>query len=253
MVKGDVMKLTVIGCSDAFGSGGRLQTSFHIQSSASQVLIDCGATTLIGLARENIDPNQISVIFISHLHGDHYSGLVWWLLHARHVAHRTRPLTIVGPTGLQDRLDAASEILFPGSSGQAPDFDLKFLTYAEPEPLAVDDITVTPFVVSHPSGATSYALRLQVDGKTIAFSGDTEWVETLVPAAQDADLYITECFAYDSDVRYHMNWQIISKNLARLTAKTIMLTHMGPEMLARRQEVAADNVILAEDGLVLDL
>ena len=43
------MRLTIIGCGDAFGAGGRLQTSFHVRSRASTVLIDCGVTSLIGM------------------------------------------------------------------------------------------------------------------------------------------------------------------------------------------------------------
>ena len=57
----------------------------------TRFLIDCGATALIGLNRLGIDPNSIATIFISHLHGDHYAGLVWWLIHAQHVAKRTAP------------------------------------------------------------------------------------------------------------------------------------------------------------------
>ena len=247
------MKLTVIGCSDAFGSGARLQTCYHVAAGRTQFLIDCGATTLIGLEREGLDPNQISVIFVSHLHGDHFSGLIWWLIHARHVSKRTAPLTIVGPNGIEERLKTASEALFPSTSSIDHNFDLTFVTFKEPDPVSVSGITATPFVVSHPSGATSYALRLTTGDKTIAFSGDTEWVDTLLPAAQDADLFITECFAYEYEARYHMNWKTISQNLPRLTAKKIMLTHMGPEMLANKEKVIVPDVLLAEDGLVIDL
>ena len=93
------MKLTVVGCGDAFGSGGRLQTSYLVETAATRFLIDCGATALIGLNKLGIDPNSIPTIFISHLHGDHYAGLVWWLIHAQHVAKRTVPLTVAGPVG----------------------------------------------------------------------------------------------------------------------------------------------------------
>jgi len=247
------MKLTVIGCSDAFGSGARLQTCFHIANQDTHFLIDCGATTLIGLEREGLNPNDVSVIFISHLHGDHFSGLVWWLIHARHVAKRTVALTIVGPKGIEQRLKAASEALFPGTTEKEYEFELRFLTYSEPEPVSVNGITATPFVVSHPSGSTSYALRIETGGKTIAFSGDTEWVKTLVSAAQDADLFICECFGFDGDTPYHMNWTTISQNLPHLTAKQIMLTHMGPEMLAQKTSIKASRVFCAEDGLVIDL
>jgi ribonuclease BN (tRNA processing enzyme) len=86
------MQLTVIGCGDAFGSGARIQTCYHVAHSGASFLIDCGATTLIGLEREGIDPNSIGTIFITHLHGDHFSGLVWWLIYSNYIGKRTAPL-----------------------------------------------------------------------------------------------------------------------------------------------------------------
>ena len=98
------MKLTVVGCGDAFGSGGRLQTCYHVEARSTRFVIDCGATALIGFSKLGIDPNTVETIFISHLHGDHFSGLVWWLVHAQHVAKRTTPLTVVGPVGVPREL-----------------------------------------------------------------------------------------------------------------------------------------------------
>jgi ribonuclease BN (tRNA processing enzyme) len=247
------MKLTIIGSSDAFGSGGRLQTCFHVASSSGQFLIDCGATSLIGLERERIDPNGISTIFITHLHGDHFAGLVWWLIHAVHLVKRTAPLTVVGPVGIEDRFKAAAEALFPGSTAAERRFELVFRTYQDFAPLDVGGVRVTPFVVSHPSGATSYALRFEVDGKIISFSGDTEWVESLVGAASGADLFICECFAFEAAARYHLNWRTIEGNLERLGAKTVLLTHLGPEALANRGSIRHPMVSIAEDGLQLDI
>lgn len=247
------MKLTIIGCSDAFGSGGRLQTSFHAAYDGGEFLIDCGATTLLGLEREGLHPNRIGAIFITHLHGDHFSGLVWWLIHALHMGKRTAPLTITGPAGIEARFTAAAEALFPGSTQTRRPFVMSFLEYAEGTPLQVNGVTVTPFEVSHPSGAPPYALRIEAGGRTVSFSGDTEWVDSLVPAAKGADLFIAECFAFETPARYHMSWQIIRENLPRIDAKRILLTHMGPDMLANLGAVDDPRVSLARDGLILNL
>ena len=247
------MQLTVIGSSDAFGSGGRLQTCFHATHAGGAFLIDCGATSLIGLAREGIDPNSVSTIFITHLHGDHFSGLVWWLIHAIHVGKRTAPLTVTGPAGIEERFNVAAEALFPGATTTKRSFALTFRTYREREPLTVDGVTVTPFEVSHPSGAPPYALRFAVDGKTVSFSGDTEWVESLVEVAREADLYITECYAYEFAARYHMNWRTIEAQLPRFDARAVLLTHMGPEMLANQHRVTNPKVSIATDGMTLTI
>lgn len=247
------MKLTVVGCGDAFGSGGRLQTSYYVETAATRFLIDCGATTLIGLNKLGIDPNTIPTIFISHLHGDHYAGLVWWLIHAQHVAKRTVPLTVTGPVGIEARFKAAAEALFPGSSGVQRKYDLTFLEYTREQPLYVGPVRVTPFEVKHASGAPPYALRLETGGKVLSFTGDTEWVESLVPAGQGADLYIMECYQFEGEPRFHTSWKTIERNLDRIGAKRVMLTHMADAMLARRSEANDPRVLLAEDGLVLDV
>lgn len=247
------MKLTVVGCGDAFGSGGRLQTSYHVELADTRFLIDCGATALIGLSRQRIDPNTIPTIFISHLHGDHYAGLIWWLVHAQHVAKRTVPLTVAGPVGIEARFKATAEAMFPGSSGVPRRYDLTFMEFTREQPLQVGSVRVTPFEVKHPSGAPPYALRFEVEGKVLSFSGDTEWVESLVPAGSGADLYIMECYQFEGEPRFHMSWTTIQAQLDRIGAKRVLLTHMAEPMLARRGEVADPRVVLAEDGLVLDV
>jgi ribonuclease BN (tRNA processing enzyme) len=247
------MKLTVVGCGDAFGSGGRLQTAYLVDTGETRFLIDCGATAMIGLSRLAIDPNSIPTIFISHLHGDHYAGLVWWLIHAQHVAKRTVPLTIVGPESIEERFKAAAEALFPGSSGVKRKYDLQFVEYAPPGPLEVGSVRVTAHEVSHPSGAPSYALRFETGGKILSFTGDTEWVEALVPAGRGADLYIMECYQFEGEPRYHTSWKTIQTHLDSIGARRTMLTHMAQGMLARRSEVNDPRVLLAEDGLVVEI
>jgi ribonuclease BN (tRNA processing enzyme) len=247
------MKLTVVGCGDAFGSGGRLQTSYLVEGTGTRFLIDCGASALIGFSRLGLDPNSVPTIFISHLHGDHYAGLVWWLLHAKHVAKRKLPLTVVGPAGVEARVKAASEALFPGSTKVPPRHELTYLELAREVRLGVGPVAVTPFEVSHPSGGPSYALRFEAGGKVLGFTGDSEWVESLVPAGQGADLYIMECYHFEGEPRYHMSWATIRAHLDRIAPRRVMLTHMAEGMLARRGEVADPRVVPAEDGLVLDL
>jgi len=247
------MKLTVVGCGDAFGSGGRLQTSFHVTSGDKTFLIDCGATTLIGMQRLELDPDAVSTIFISHLHGDHFGGLVWWPLHAHYVSRRTAPLTIVGPKGIEARYVAASEALFPNSTTAARDFEMSFVEHEPGKPCDYDGITVTAFEVVHPSGAPPYALRIACDGKVLGFSGDTKWVDSLLPAANGADLFISECFTFSEQSGYHMTWRDIERNIDRLGARRVMLTHMGPDMLEQRSLITDPRVLLAEDGKVLEV
>lgn len=247
------MKLTVIGCGDAFGSGGRLQTSFHVALGGEAFLVDCGASVLIGCARQRVDPNGVSTILITHLHGDHFGGLVWWMLHAQHVSKRTAPLTVAGPPGLQERFVRTAEALFPGSTRQPQRFQTRWAEISAGRQHPLGGIGVTAFEVSHPSGAPAHALRIEAQGKTLAYSGDTEWVETLVDCARGADLYISECYNFERSSPYHTSWTRLSQNLPRLEARRIMLTHMNAEMLANVGTARAAGLLIAEDGLVVEV
>lgn len=208
---------------------------------------------MIGLNRQGLDPNAIETIFISHLHGDHFSGLVWWLLHAQHIAKRRQPLVVVGPPGIEARFKAAAEVLFPGSTTVPLRFAMTFREMIKEQPLTEGPVMVTAYEVSHPSGAPSYALRFALGKKTLSFSGDTEWVDALVPAGRGADLFIMECYAPVGPTRYHMNWKTIEAKLPEIGAKRLLLTHMSQPMLDIVATVDRRDVIVAEDGLVLQI
>jgi ribonuclease BN (tRNA processing enzyme) len=62
-----------------------------------------------------------------------------------------------------------------------------------------------------------------------------------------------ECYYFDGAPRFHMSWSRIAAELDRIGAKRIMLTHMGEEMLARSRNIADPRVLLAEDGLRIEL
>ena len=63
-------------------------------------------------------------------------------------------------------------------------------------------IHVTPYPVVHgESGGPFLAYRIEADDRIIAYSADTEWTETLVPLARDADLFIAEAYTYDRPSR----------------------------------------------------
>jgi ribonuclease BN (tRNA processing enzyme) len=112
---------------------------------------------------------------------------------------------------------------------------------------------VTTTEVVHPSGAPSTAIRVSDGEKQFAYSGDTEWTETLVGVADGADLFIVECYGYSGRMTGHVTWEVLRPRLTDLRARRIMITHMNPTMLAHLDDARAAGVLTAEDGAVMDI
>lgn len=246
------MKLTIVGCGDAFGSGGRHNTCFLLETAKATLLVDCGASAMTALKTQAIDPNRIDAIVLSHLHGDHFGGLPFLLLDSQYLARRERPLLIAGPPGARARIDAALEVFFPKSTGTKWRFPWRVEEIAPGIAADVLGHSIVTAEVVHQSGAPSTALRVSDGDKVFAYSGDTEWTDALLPIAAQADLFVCECYAYAGKLTGHISWEVLKARLSDLHAGRIMLTHMNPSMLARLDEVMDDGVMLAADGLVVE-
>lgn len=233
----NIPELTVLGCSDAFCSGGRRQTAFLLHRKGANTLIDCGATTLLGLKQNKISFDTIDCIVLSHFHGDHYGGIPFLILEAAVVQKRKKPLTILSPPGLEAKLEQLFECLYPGSTNALKAFPIHYRSYKEGEELHHQSLSVCAYPVKHAPKSQPHGLRIQVEGKILAFSGDTGWHENLVTIAQGADLFICECNFYKQESPHHLNYQQFLGKENELKARRTVLTHLGEEMLAHRGEI----------------
>ncbi len=239
-----------LGSGDAFGSGGRFQTCILVSTVQARFLLDCGASSLIAMRRFGVSPASIDIILITHLHGDHFGGLPFFMLDAQLVTRRTQPLLVAGPPGLQDRTREAMEVFFPGSSRTPQRFPLRFIELPAETDTPVGPLAVTPSTVVHASGAPAYALRVRCGEKVIAYSGDTEWTDALIQAAQGADLFICEAYFFDKKMKYHLDYQTLLSRRDALGCKRLIMTHISEDLLCRLPHVGID---WAEDGMGIEI
>jgi ribonuclease BN (tRNA processing enzyme) len=236
--------VTFIGSGDAFGSGGRFQTCILVDFSGGRFLLDCGASSLIALKKLGISPAAIDTILVTHLHGDHFGGLPFFILDAQ-FSKRERPLVIAGPPGLKERLRAAMEALFPKSSETRQRFRIDCLELPSGAASTLGPVRVMPLEVIHFCGAPAYALRIECDGRIIAYSGDTEWTDTLLSVAEGADLFICEAYYFDKKIKFHLDYETLMAHRAGIQCKRLVITHMSEDLIARLGDLAVE---YAEDG-----
>ncbi len=111
------MKLTILGNNSAIPAHGRHPTAQILEHNQKLFLIDCGEGTQVRLQKFNFKRNRIHSIFISHLHGDHYFGLIG-LISSMNLLGREKPLYIYAPPALKEIIDlqikvAESTLCYP--------------------------------------------------------------------------------------------------------------------------------------------
>ena len=252
------MRVQFLGTGGPLASGGRLQTCILIESDQGRYLIDCGMTALVAMARFGIDPGTIDGVLITHLHGDHYGGLPLMIFEALVNAHegstypaRTRPLRIAGPAATEERVRQLLDLFsWPTAFAAMKEAGLvEFITLVPRCATLIGGLSVSAFPVQHYTPEAT-ALRVTVSGKTIAYSGDTGWTETLLEVAKDADLFICGTYTIDVPQRGLLNYRTLREHRGQLDCKRLVLTHIGSQMQNRLAEVTEE---VAGDGLVVTL
>lgn len=244
------LRITFVGTGDAFGAGGRFNTCFLIDTAESRIAVDFGATSLVALNRLGIEHNSIDAIVLSHLHGDHCGGVPFLLVDAMLGAKRDRPLIIAGPRETEARLAKVGDAMFPGMDVMKPSFSLEYRELDLMTSNQIRDVAVTPYPAAHTGGTNPTSLRLETPHGTVAYSGDSDWTKHMPKVAENADLFIVECYFHGRTVPGHMCYPTLREHWDELGAKRVILTHMSREMLPHAHAISEE---CAHDGLVLEL
>lgn len=233
----DQIEIKFLGTGDAFGSGGLDNACFLIKTKSFQLLMDCGASALISIKREKIIPERIDAIVISHFHGDHFGGVPVFILE-QSFTERRKPLHIIGPAGIKKKTQSLMKLMFPSGSHFKTPFDVLFYEYKTGENFYIaENIQLIAFKVKHTPQTLPHGLRLRIENKIVAYSGDTEWTETIIDIAKDADLFICEMFSFKKEIKGHLNYRKFIEKAWKLSFKKLILTHCGDEVLANRDSI----------------
>ena len=230
-----------VGTGDAVGSGGRRQSAILLRDRGHTLLLDCGATTVLGLKELGVDPREIDAVAISHFHGDHVSGLPFLLLDYVFADPRDTPITIFGPTGIEDRIRQLTRD-YSYSLEDHGRYEVKFREFEIGKPMSSAGFSVTPAPAFHQPETLPHMLRVQTEDRLIVFTGDTGWHDDLPQHARDADLLISECMMLQEGFKYHLSHERLVAERARFSCKQIVLTHLSSEVLAEVDRLEFETV-----------
>jgi ribonuclease BN (tRNA processing enzyme) len=244
------VRVSFLGTGDAFNARARCHASYLVSSPSTTLLLDCGPTALLAMKRDGHSVDALDAVVLSHLHGDHFAGLPFFFLTYIFDSPRQRALTVVGPPGTQSRVEDLYRAMYRDLSSQVMPFELRFVEVASGLQTTLGPVHLYPFAVPHQQTEISLGYRLTLDDKTILYSGDSGWTETLVTQSRGTDLFICECCFYETRVDFHLDYPRIAENRHRFGCRRLVLTHIGREVLAHRDEITEE---LSHDGLVIEL
>lgn len=252
-------KVTVLGSNSAVPAYNRKPTAQVIHFDDDLFLIDCGEGTQMQMKIFGIKHSKISKIFISHLHGDHFFGLVG-LLSSMHLMGRVKPLDLYAPKRLQEILDlqfevSLTELRYPLCFHALEEYNIPLLD--------TDQLNVVTLEMMH--SIPCYGFKLEHKGleKTYAFCSDTAYQEALIPKVEGVDLLYHEAtFAKKEETRalptFHSTTEQAATFAKKANVKKLMIGHYSAryrnlEPLLDECTPIFENTVLAIDGETYDV
>ena len=251
------MRLTVIGASGSYPGPDSPASCYLLEAEHEgrtwRVLVDLGSGAL-GVLQRHIDPVSVDAVLLSHLHADHCLDLCgFYVLRKYHPTGPQPRIPVWGPEGTAVRMAKAYDL--DEDPGMNEEFD--FQPYAGR--MEIGPFTVTATEVAHP--VTAYGLRIEADGRVLAYSGDTGTCDSLVATARDADLFLCEASfleGHSNPPDLHLTGAEAGRMATDARARRLVLTHVppwhDPQVMLHEAATTYDGPLeLAEPGKTYDV
>lgn len=217
------MKLHVIGCHGPYPAAGGATSGYLLTHNGENILMDCGSGVL-GKLLAVCDPAGLSAVLLSHLHFDHAADL---LVLSYLLQVRGKKLTVYVPPEDDSPLKA---LLSPQVYDVRP----------YPEEMNIAGIRITTCPTRHP--VPCRAIRLEAEGKSLVFTGDTNTCEELAAFSRGADALLCDAAFLENE------WKEKAPHLSAFKAgelareagvKKLYLTHLPVTHDAKTMEKEA--------------
>jgi len=251
------MELIVLGSGTGVPYLARRSPAYAVKAAGRLIMLDLGSGACRALLHHELNFSQVDLIMLSHLHPDHIGDLVPFLF-ATHYSlgyTRTEPFWLLAARGFQDFYERLKGAF--GHWVEAPPGLLKLREVAPdgPDEVTFEGLVIRSAPVNHIDSSVAY--RVEAEGRSLVYSGDTDESDSLVELARGADLLILEC-AMPHKVPGHLTPEEAGRLAARAGVSRLMLTHFYPpcdevDVVALAAREFTGKIIRAEDGLRLEV
>lgn len=228
------MRLTVLGCAGSFPGPESACSAYLVEAEGFRLLVDFGSGSLSALQRyAGID--AVDAILITHLHCDHMLDACTYVVVRRYApSGPLPPLPMYAPMGAAERISAAY------SSEAEPVDDVYTFYGLQPGTFPIGPFTITADRVNHP--IETYGIRIEHEGKVLAYSSDTAPCDALLRLAQGADLFLCEASYLDGRPNppdLHLTGSEAGEAATKADVGRLLLTHLVPAWCSEASTVEA--------------
>ena len=263
--KDDHVRVLICGTGSPEVSAAKAQSCTLVAAGGKVFLFDVGDGAVHSLAQSKVPINDLTRVFITHFHSDHFNDLAP-LINSVWIWGRKTPLEVQGPVGMREVIDGLTRAYALDEGYRAanmPHLDAA-RAVARGVPLEIpfaqgqrsvrvydqDGITVDATLVIHDPVKPALGYTLTYKGKKVFISGDTEISPVYLDAMKGADLVVHEAYAthmvrqaipqmraigrdfeaevIERTIPYHADTVALAKQAEQAGTKHLVLTHMIP-------------------------
>jgi ribonuclease BN (tRNA processing enzyme) len=240
------MKVKLLGTGTCIPSLQRGSSSYLVVAKQSNILVDVGPSVVRRLLENGYTTRDIDMVILTHFHVDHTADLSTFLFASNFdVVPRTKELSVVGGEGLHDFYKHLLTV-YPWLLPKSYEISLHELQEGT---LKKSGLGITTAHMVH--NDESIGVRIEED-KSIVFSGDTDYTQSLIELAKETDLLIVECSFPERKVNGHLNLAMLQKVVDRAKPKRVILSHLYPDWNDYKG-VLYSPFLLGEDGMEIEV
>ncbi len=237
------MRLTVLGCAGSFPGPESACSAYLVEAEGYRLLIDFGSGSLSALQRYS-DMNRVDAIVLTHLHCDHMLDACTYIVVRRYDPSGPKPpIPVYAPLGAAERISAAY------SAENEPVDDVYTFYGLQPGTFPIGPLSVTVDRVNHP--IETYGVRIEHEGRVLAYSSDTAPCDPLLRLAAGADLFLCEASyldGADNPPGLHLTGGEAGEAATKAGVGRLLLTHLVPAWVSEASIV--DAAVAAYSGPV---
>ncbi|MDX1764920.1 MAG: MBL fold metallo-hydrolase [bacterium] len=250
------MRLTVLGSGTGIPSALRGGPGYLVRSDEMAVVLDLGMGTLAKLQGLGVTLEELDAVLISHLHPDHIAELVSLLFALKNpLVLREKPLVFFGCRGLGRTIDKLQRVHGDWIRPETFALDVQELGHAE---VACGDLEIGTVPVDHTDHSIGFRLK-GGDGKIVAYSGDTDFCDSLVELIRGATIAVMECsFPDEQKCPGHLTPSEVGRAAASGGTGQVILSHLYPacegvDLIAQCRRTYDGPVTVARDLLTVEI